>query len=98
MNTPFNSWVKVDEQETCVRYERLNPKDHPMWGITGDDSEDLTRHILCCEMNGDAAVASQEVDIANAASMAYGEAMEKYEPLWFDRDEGWDGKTCKCVT
>ena len=44
-------------------------------------------------MNGDASVGSQEAVKEDIPSMAYGEVMEKYEPKWYDRSEGWSGKT-----
>ena len=92
INTPFNSWVQVGDQESCVRYEDLNPESQPSWGLTGEDSEDLTRHVLCCDMNL-ATEETAESDSADAASMAYSEATDSYLPMWFDRDAGWDGKT-----
>lgn len=61
-----------------------------MWGLTGVGNEDLTRHIMCCNMDG-AAEGGAQTEVA--ASMPYGEVMAKYEPKWFDRSEGWTGST-----
>merc|ERR1712194_768629 len=51
INEPFNSWVQVSNWQSCTQYKDLNPNDSPIWGLTGSNNEDLTRHIACCEMD-----------------------------------------------
>ena len=91
VNEPFNSWVQVSSLQVCVKYENLNPEDKPSWGLTGIGSEDLTRHVLCCEMDVDEG--SSDVQSGNSMMEAYGYVVEKYAPKWFDRSEGWSGKS-----
>lgn len=93
INTPFNSWVEVGDRQTCVRYQNLNPKDHPSWGLTGEDDEDLTRHIMCCDMTGAEDGGAGGAHSEDSIALAYGEVMDRYAPKWFDRSEGWDGRT-----
>ena len=90
INTPFNSWVQVGDPQVCVRYESLNPDDRPGWGLTGEGNEEITRHVLCCEM-----VTEEQGGVSGEESigMAYGDVVDKYSPKWFDRNEGWTGKT-----
>ena len=89
----YNTWVQVGEENACVPYENFHPETHPSWGITGEDNELITRHILCCNMNLDASAESQNVESANSASTSQENVMEKYQPKWFGRNDGWDGKT-----
>eukprot|EP00581_Thalassiosira_minuscula_P005828 CAMPEP_0183746012 /NCGR_PEP_ID=MMETSP0737-20130205/66532_1 /TAXON_ID=385413 /ORGANISM="Thalassiosira miniscula, Strain CCMP1093" /LENGTH=2336 /DNA_ID=CAMNT_0025981691 /DNA_START=12 /DNA_END=7019 /DNA_ORIENTATION=- len=90
LNEPFNSWVQVSDRQVCVRYESLNPDDHPEWGLTGIDSEDLTRHIACCQMD---VIEANEAQGALGSVDTFGFILEKYAPKWFSRDDGWDGNT-----
>lgn len=89
INAPFNSWVQVSDGQSCVRYERLNPDDHPDWGVTGVGSEEITRHIACCNMDYIDEDAPQTSDIY----LNYKTIEELYSPKWFNRDEGWVGTT-----
>ena len=42
-----NQWVQLSEDASCVQWSHLHPGP-PAWGETGEDNEDLTRHIACC--------------------------------------------------
>ena len=93
INEPFNSWVAVGDLQVCVRYENSNPDDHPIWGVTGEDNEEITRHILCCEMDnalGDASAGATEEELI---AKAYASVSDIYDPKWFSREDGWQGKT-----
>lgn len=92
INTPFNSWVMVSSPQLCVRYENLNRENHPMWGLTGEDSEVLTRNVLCCDMDNAAEGGGSQSESAPTVD-PYSQVMEKYAPKWFDRSNGWSGKT-----
>ena len=43
-----NGWVSVSGQNTCVTYMVMN-LNNPLWGLTGEDNEEMTRHIMCCQ-------------------------------------------------
>jgi hypothetical protein len=55
-----NGWVSVSGQNTCVRYAILYLVS-PSWGITGEDNEDKTRHIMCCK-DPNSAVTANNLD------------------------------------
>ena len=42
----FNEWLKVDDEDMCVRWSSLNV-DPPSWGVNGG-AEGMTRHVMCC--------------------------------------------------
>jgi len=45
-----NDWVQVgavEEGGACIRYSSDYPK-APEWGLTGEDSEDITQRLACC--------------------------------------------------
>ena len=42
----FDEWVKVDDEDMCVRWSSLNV-DPPSWGVNGG-AEGMTRHVMCC--------------------------------------------------
>jgi len=50
VNDAFNEWVRVSTEDVCLLYTALNPS-HPVWGMTGEGSEDVTRHVACCYMS-----------------------------------------------
>jgi hypothetical protein len=43
-----NEWVQVGQEDSCVLYAELYNHPSPDWGLTGDDNESITRHIVCC--------------------------------------------------
>ena len=78
-----NNWVQVggDAADTCITWLAKNPHT-PGWGVTGEGSEELTRHLFCCdnllpEESGEE-TSSQQV-VSNSG--------------WVDRSTGWNGKT-----
>jgi len=42
-----NNWVGLGAYATCKQYDPLHPAE-PAWGITGNDNEYITRHVMCC--------------------------------------------------
>ena len=40
-------WVGLGSNASCVEYETLYPAE-PLWSLTGDGNEEITRHIMCC--------------------------------------------------
>ena len=43
-----NLWVQIGQEWTCRNYGDLFDHPSPMWGLTGEDNESITRHIVCC--------------------------------------------------
>jgi len=47
----FNDWVQIgkgnSEVPLCMTYSELHQTE-PVWGISGEGNEEMTRHILCC--------------------------------------------------
>lgn len=87
----FNEWVRVSTDNSCVRYSTMN-SGHPEWGLTGVDNEEITRHVMCCQMdNFDGDVSGSEV------TAGFSNVQDVYAPTWYQRDEvsadGWIGKT-----
>lgn len=66
MSDSRNSWVSVSGQNTCVTYMVLNLI-NPSWGLTGQDNEEMTRHVMCCRDPNDV-VASDGQDSNVAVS------------------------------
>ena len=44
----FNEWVRVSSDAPCTRYTETHEGERPHWGVTGEHSEDFTRHVACC--------------------------------------------------
>jgi len=78
-----NAWIGVSTDNSCVSYEEKLSR-APEWGITGEHNVDITQTILCCKrsVSGTGEVAFRYEDIA-----------EKHRPNWYDRSEGWVGRT-----
>jgi len=55
-----NNWVGLDNNNKCMEYKSLYP-DGPAWGITGEDNEDMTRHVMCCHSKGSNVVSNLNV-------------------------------------
>ncbi|KAL7552991.1 hypothetical protein ACHAWF_016232 [Thalassiosira exigua] len=53
------------------------------WGMEGG-KEELTRHIVCCVPQTGTALVHSDMEI---------EVMNKYQPQWYDRENGWEGVT-----
>ena len=52
-----NMWVQVSQQHgACHTFDQENADPKPQWGITGEDDEDLTRHVACCVIQDGGAV------------------------------------------
>jgi len=43
-----NDWVQVGEGGVCNLYSET-AKELPSWGINGENNEEITRHIMCCQ-------------------------------------------------
>ena len=82
------------EEEACKLYTDLYDSP-PAWGLSGENNEDLTRHIMCCseepeepppeqpeggEMLGDMLINVQEQTV-----------LDVFKAQWFGRNEGYQG-------
>lgn len=90
-----NQWVQVSSENSCERYGAMNEDPNPAWGLTGEDDEELTRHVACCVVQDTPLTigggASAEEIAAKDADAEYFIMAEKYRPEWHTREIGWDG-------
>ncbi|KAL7535673.1 hypothetical protein ACHAXR_008943, partial [Thalassiosira sp. AJA248-18] len=44
-----NEWVQAGAREKCIRYkDKFGGEVGPEWGLTGNDSADITENVMCC--------------------------------------------------
>lgn len=65
INSP-NGWVQVGEVGVCTRYADLLGQP-PRWGLTGEDNEEETRHIMCCREPSNEIQGGDDADNDNAS-------------------------------
>jgi len=123
-----NDWAMVGTgEEVCMTYANIHHAD-PVWGVTGEDSEGMTRYLICCSRDDDTTVSVAAADGSEGDSTAVtsdggggggttaattqppaaspsesdqAEILEiqeiveasSYEPVWYDRSSGWEGRT-----
>lgn len=95
MDTP-NGWLSIGYKDTCVRYNDMNPHP-PMWGLTGNDNEAITRHIKCCDEvegarpydYGTADIELEPMKLTKSEEVI----LDTTHPIWFSRKEGYHGTT-----
>lgn len=96
-----NGWVSVGPQETCMPYNAYNPVP-PEWGLSGNGSEEVTQHIMCCMEPEDGFgihLASEshgidaDFDISEERSDEEQSIMDYYHPVWYTRRHGYHGTT-----
>ena len=94
-----NGWVQVGDQNVCIRYMTLY-LESPSWGMTGEDNEEITRHIPCCTSpktpsDNPTTEIYEATSSANIAAPGVADAIAKveakYKPVEYDRDSGWKG-------
>jgi len=59
-----NYWVALGGDVKCVLYTNLYP-DAPAWGITGENNEGETRHVMCCSRYSSVAVHGLDEDLGS---------------------------------
>lgn len=64
-----NAWVSVSGQNTCVTYMVLNLV-NPSWGLTGQDNEEMTRHVMCCKDPNSAMASLSNVAVSDSSESA----------------------------
>ncbi|KAL7498530.1 hypothetical protein ACHAWT_006292 [Skeletonema menzelii] len=63
-----NAWIQVGQEDSCRLYSSLYNHPSPEWGLTGEDSESITRHILCCRDESNAVPMDSAPTITEAES------------------------------
>ena len=98
----YNEWVNVGADNKCVTKSNMK-EETPAWEFTQEGSESVTQHLMCCPIgviaDADRAPAPTEA-VNNAPAVASAEAKqaqfdwaaEAYDPIWFDRNNGWLGE------
>ena len=92
-----NDWVQVGKDGECNLYSN-SEKEKPAWGTTGENNEEITRHIMCCDGAGGGDDAG---DSESSPSQPPPSAMTEWEqqiqdahrPSWFSDRLGWEGTT-----
>lgn len=96
-----NQWVQVSHKfgSACIRYDHEHQEGNPRWGLTGEDDEDLTRHVACCLVQDnpkniitDEDSKTEEKPIAGLDEKYMDEA-KQFRPEWHSREKGWTGQT-----
>jgi len=98
-----NNWIQVSPgQGMCHTYMSLN-LEMPLWGVSGEGNEGITRHVLCCRkmpsLVDDSSVGIIDEPPSNTQmgapfkpeSAAYLQYETQYQPVWYDRTTGWKG-------
>jgi hypothetical protein len=75
----------------------------PSWGVTGENNEEITRHIMCCQGAPYIDGLTQTIpSTSNSASIVDNHATmtemeveisDLHNPVWFSSDAGWAGTT-----
>ena len=65
-----NDWAMVGTgEEVCMTYANIHHAD-PVWGVTGEDSEGMTRYLICCSRDDDTTVSVAAADGSEGDSTA----------------------------
>ena len=83
------------KESTCKDYSSLSGGP-PAWGLTGDDSEDLTRHVMCCldrPPEKEPAPTSSSPKVIEPFTETEQIVLDTYKAEWFGRDDGYQGTT-----
>ena len=71
----FNEWVQVGAGGECNLYS-ANEGETPGWGLTGDNNEEITRHIMCCKHQQDGDESNVESDTETVEEESVAETAE----------------------
>ena len=87
-----NEWVQVsDFLGLCTRYSMMNLA-NPEWGLSGNGSEAMTRHIACCLESSTNSSLTETINRTSTEDGALQQSILE-KPSWFDRESGWSGST-----
>jgi hypothetical protein len=103
-----NSWISIGPYNTCQPYDEVFGESPP-WGITGEGNEELSRHVMCCEIQTasggeeaggvlptvDQAPTEADLLVSSVIDEAYNDAIEQHAPVAYNRENGWVGQTYK---
>ena len=89
MDAP-NSWVQIGKVGTCQKYNDIHSHP-PEWGLTGENSEEFTTSLLCCDEPDQ----PQPNPIESYTPLTNNEKriLNNLRPLWFGRSDGYRGST-----
>mmetsp|Transcript_12430 Transcript_12430/g.19128 ORF Transcript_12430/g.19128 Transcript_12430/m.19128 type:complete len:834 (+) Transcript_12430:2-2503(+) len=69
----FNEWVQVGAGGECNLYS-ANEGESPSWGLTGDNNEEITRHIMCCQPQPEVEESNADSDTETVEEESFTEA------------------------
>jgi hypothetical protein len=101
----YNDWVMVGPNvDVCLTYMNVH-YESPTWGLTGENSEDITETVICCRKIMTSAdyendsitsvdstlpqTSDQNIHIEEASS---GQIHLEFGPVAYDRSSGWMGQ------
>ncbi|KAL3801053.1 hypothetical protein HJC23_002346 [Cyclotella cryptica] len=86
INAP-NGWASMD---SCDLYSHANPYP-PLWGLTGENNEEFTNTVVCCDESDDRTQNTAEPgETPNETEQSI---LDEFKPVWFGRDQGYSGTT-----
>jgi len=104
-----NMWIQVGLEDSCRLYSDLYNHPSPDWGVTGEDNESITRHIVCCRdpsivvpMDSETPSTESESDPVPMDSVPPSIetsdkwdklAIEIYSPQWYTTEQGYAPST-----
>lgn len=83
------------KEDTCSLYTDLFPSP-PAWGLSGIDSEDLTRNIMCCLETPKLPEDPKETDKQGELTPFNEQeqiVLDVFKAQWFGREDGYSGTT-----
>jgi len=93
-----NGWVQIGYRDTCEKYADIRPHP-PSWGMTGEENEEITQKIICCdELDGSGPMEEnveeqtrdyEIMQLTNTEQMV----LDTMHPIWFGRKHGYHGTT-----
>ncbi len=95
-----NGWVQVSSTNSCMKYGSIHNQP-PAWGLSGQDNDEITRHIMCCQDPAEKtpeepADSLEEVESAMDVHINTKEeqiVLDELHPIWFGREQGYQGTT-----
>ena len=91
-----NVWVQVGQENSCALYADLYQHPEPAWGLTGEDNESITRHIVCCRDESAPVPMDSSVPVQPSTETYHkwdNLAIEIYRPQWHTSDDGYTPST-----
>jgi len=95
-----NGWVQVSSTNSCMKYGSVHNQP-PAWGLSGQDNDEITRHIMCCQEPAEESLEElydslEEVKSALDVHVNTEKeqiVLDELHPIWFGREQGYQGTT-----